>query len=772
MLEFDAVLARLAGRCETSLGEQFARDLLPDFDSDAVWASLGLTAEAYAAASNLTPPSLRPIHDLREAVAIAAKGGTLEGVDLFAVGDALGAMRALAAYLRSQRAVAPNLAQWSESLPDLQSLGAKILAAIDVNGEVKDSASPALGSLRQKVRSTSSRLVERIQSYASGKFRDLLSDPIYTVRNDRYVVPLKAENRAKLRGIVHDVSSTGQTLFVEPEEVVELGNKLREHESAVREEVSRILAALSDQVGEHAEEIAAGIETAAQIDLRFAKARLAFDMNADPPTRLQGSRIELVRARHPLLDPGIVVPLDISLGQGDSLLITGPNTGGKTVAIKCVGLCVLMAQSGLFPPASQCRLGPFSQVWADIGDEQSLQQSLSTFSGHIKNIAEALKSLKSGALVLLDEIGAGTDPAEGAALAKAVLLQMAEKGATILASTHYGELKVFAFDSPGFRNAAMEFDLKTLRPTFRLMMGAAGSSQALRVAERFGIPREVVTSAMQLMSEEHRATAELFEKLDKAERHARTAQSEADRRLHALTQAEEKATKKLHEAEAARRSAREDATAELQSQLREIRLQAADLFEQMKKVAAGSPELESARESLNRIQRTGQEAIAKLESPKSQEPEPAQSLRPGESVRIEGYNQIGTLLELQKGGQALVQVGSLKMTVRQADLRAVPKAQAAPKSVGSVNRLQRALNSSTELHLRHQRAEEAEILLAKFIDDAVLAGLHAVRIVHGKGEGILRALTREFLRKHPDVANFRDGEPGEGGQGVTVATFK
>ncbi len=769
VLEFESVLDRLQKHCETVLGAASASKLRPSFDSDEVWDLLGLTSEAHALLTSHAPPSLGSIRDLRDAFRRAGKGGSLGGQELFQAADALRGMRELGAFLKSHQDDAPRLAEDGIVLPDARRLEESIFEALEQNGEVKDSASTHLASLRQRKANTSARLQEKAQSYTMGKSRDLLSDPIVTIRDGRYVIPLKAEHRGKIRGIVHDTSASGQTIYVEPEDVLQLGNLLREIEAGEREEIQRILLSLSGKLGTVSREAVVGIEAASRIDLVFAKARFGFESRGAIPERLRVPRIEIEGGRHPLLDSKIVVPLDLQLGKGESILITGPNTGGKTVAIKAVGLFVLMAQSGLLPPARVLKLGPFSQVWADIGDEQSLQQSLSTFSAHVKNIADALQGLKEGALVLLDEAGAGTDPAEGAALAKAVLLNVVEKGGTVLASTHYGELKAFAFETEGFRNAAMEFDSKTLRPTYRLVLGAAGASHALKIAERYGLPKSVIETAKEGLSTQHQEMSRMMEGLDEAQKQARRAQGEADRRLAELRKMEQRAEEKLREAEEVRRTAHARAMEEVEATLRELREQAEEVFEELKK-SGDTRSQEEARSLLRGIQSKGKDLTKSLKPEERDVPSDV-VLEKGMTVRIEGYGQTGIILEDPDGKTVQVQVGQLKMNVSARSLTPVKRQEPRSSPRGNV-RLQKALHATSEIHLRALRAEEALRDLEKFVDDAVLAGVPSIRIVHGKGEGILRKMVQDFLKKNPSVASWRDGEPSEGGHGVTIAMFK
>jgi DNA mismatch repair protein MutS2 len=770
VLEFDRIREAVEAHCETRLGADLAQSMLPTFEERVFWGLLEETRQGYDALAKHSLPPLGGVRDLRDALLRAERGATLGGVELQDVGGSLASMRAMRSALVRLKAEAPSLAELSELLPDHQRLEQQLLDSFEGEGHLRDTASPALGTVRNRKRSAAVRIVERIQSYATGKTRDLLSDPIYTVRDGRYVVPLKSENRGKIRGIVHDASGSGQTLYVEPEDVVQLGNQLREIEAAEREEELRILAMLSSKVGAVAREVSVGIEAAGKLDFILARARLAFDHKACVPERVQGHFIRIELGRHPLLESQKAVPLSLEVGSGRSLLITGPNTGGKTVAIKTVGLFALMAQCGLMLPAASVRFGSFSHVWADIGDEQSMQQSLSTFGGHIKNISEALKGAKPGALVLLDEIGAGTDPAEGAALAKAILNELVARGAIVVASTHYGELKSFAYDTAGFENAAMEFDAKTLRPTFRLILGAPGASHALKIAERYGIPPEVVETARDSLGEQAKEIGTMIERLDQAQRQARIAQGEADRRTAELKRAEARAAQKLAEAEEARQKAYGRANELIEAALREIRLEAQRIFEEVKSAGSDQKALERARKQLRELQEAGSD-FAKEFAPKTK-PAEVGSLKKGEPVRIEGYTQVGTLLEDPKEGQAWVQMGILKITVPVVQLRSAKRVDPEPVKTRANLQLTKTLHAHTEINLIGRRAEEASRSLETFLDDALLAGLPSVRIVHGKGTGALRQVTHDVLKRHHDVAQYRDGEPAEGGAGVTIAVFR
>lgn len=771
VLEWDLVRGMLAERCETPVGEGKAMVLEPSFREEEVWTDLGRTGEALGL-FEFELPSLRGIRDVREAVLVASKGGSLDGERLAAVGRALVVMRGASRWLALKEEVAPGLSVLGGLLPDLPRLTDDLERSLDGDGELRDEASPELALARGRKAKAGQRILEKIQSFTTGATRGMLSDPIYTQRNGRYVVPVKAEHKGKLRGIVHDSSASGQTVYIEPEEVVQLGNQLREAEAAERAEVARILKALSAAVGQHGQSIALGVETAGDLDLVFAKTRLGVDLDGCLPERsLVRAELRIGGGRHPLISAEAAVPLTVSLGgEVEGILITGPNTGGKTIAIKTVGLCVAMAQAGMAVPARSMRLGVFSQIWADIGDEQSLQQSLSTFSGHIKNIAGALRGMRKGALVLLDEVGAGTDPGEGAALARALLMEFQRRGAVVMASTHYGELKLFASNQRGFMNASMEFDLKSLRPTYRFLPGTPGSSHALKIAARYGVPEGVLAEAEKGFSESEQDIARMIEQLESAQRRAQKAQSEADKLSARLRRVEEEAERKIAAAEEARRRLGERAATELEELLREIRIEAAAVFEAVKRnpTQAG---MDAARERLRSLQEAGS-GLAREVRPEEKIERAVVPIKKGTKVRVLGLNLNGVVLEDPKGKKVSVQAGAMRMDVDMNKL--VPlgmleeKKPKRNRAVGEM-RLRKAQTIQREIQIRQMRAEEAVEVLEKFLDEAVLAGADVIRIVHGKGEGVLRKVTHDLLRRSGLVKRFYEADADSGGQGATVA---
>ncbi|MBS1707732.1 MAG: endonuclease MutS2 [Armatimonadetes bacterium] len=772
VLEWEKIVARLVEACETDLGKAQAAETVPSFDEEQVWRELEGTKEADTLRVAGRLPSLQGVRDVRGAVTIAAKGAVCDGQSLYRVGTSLRAMGS------ARKAVndvedAPLLQALAKELPDLPNLVVLIEKSLEADGMVLSDASPELAAARKRKTQAAQRSLERIQSYVSGKTRDWLSDPLHTVRNGRHVIPLKAEYKGRIKGIVHDSSASGQTVYVEPEDVVQAGNQFREAEVAEKAEEEKVLARISAAVGGEADAIKSGLVAATRLDVLFARARYGAELDGCVPTRGPDASIRLTKARHPLLDAKIAVPLSLNLGdENDTLLITGPNTGGKTVGIKTVGLAVAMAQAGMMVAAFECKFGCFTQIWADIGDEQSLQQSLSTFSGHIKNIAAALKGLRRGSLVLLDEVGAGTDPTEGASLARALLLAFQRGGAKTMASTHYGELKVLATNQSGFVNAAMEFDLKSLRPTYHLLLGTPGSSHALKIAERYGIPPDVVQEATEGIGDQALDVAKMIEKLEASQRLAQRAQGEADRLTNRLKQVEREAEAAIARADETRRRVREQSAQQLEEILREIRLETADVFESIKKDPSQA-NLDKARQKLKQVQEVGQSFVRDIRPEQAkQTPQAPREITQGMTVRVTGFEGKGIVLEQPKGKSVMVQMGALKMTVALDKLVPVETEAVKIQKRGTSMRLQRAQTVQREIHLRQMRAEDAVDVLEKFLDEAILAGVSSVRIVHGKGEGILRQVTQDVLRRNRAIRSHQLADATEGGEGVTVAQLQ
>ena len=712
------------------------------------------------------PPNYGSIRDVSTPVEICGKGGTVVGEELFRIAESLGGMARLRKYFSTNKNNATSLWQLAENLPYLDSLAEMLFNAIGNEGEVLDSASPALKKLRTEKNTHARRLVTRIQNLINGSLRNYLQEPIFTIREGRYVLPVKAQYKGKVPGILHDASATGQTVFIEPETVVAESNKLREYEAAEKEEIERILRDLSSRVGANAQEIKNGLESVAELDTILAKGRYALDRNCSTPVLTEGNLLEIREGHHPLLDTSISVPVSVTIGY-KSLLITGPNTGGKTVTLKILGLYSMMMGCGIFPPATGVKYGVFTRVFADIGDEQSLTQSLSTFSGHLKNIAAIFRKVSKGDLVLFDEIGAGTDPVEGAALGKAILMSLADKGVNVAASTHYGEIKAFAQEDDRFLCAAMEFDLNSLRPTYRLIPGASGHSHAFEISKRYGIPSEVVSKAETLLGDEAKSTREMSARLDK---YLKDAKSDRDKAAELLVNSEEERQsflKQQERDELRSRDLRANLEKELEEAIRESRQKYQELLELLKRGVNREEIIEEAKTIETKLVEKRKIVAPRLTG------ETPTKLEIGMEVHILKNGQRGTITDLPKSGKVIVQAGMLKITTDRTDLRIIKETKSKSKPQRTTNlSLEKTQTVSPELHLRHNSYEDASNILDKFFDDAVLAGLPRLRIVHGKGGGVLRKLVQDFLRKRKEVSNFREGDPAEGGAGVTIVVMK
>lgn len=807
VLEYAAVRDLLIAQAQCSLGGERAAALAPSAHEDEVMEWQEQTAQAAALLAVSTGPPFGGIRDIRPAIRAAEVGGVLEPAALLAVADTIRGTHALRGFLLAREDTAPRLAALARFLGEFPSVQNAIEKAVNDQAEVRDEASPLLSRLRQEIRGVRQRMVERLHALLrSPAYRDMLQDAIVTTRGGRHCVPVKAEYRVQFGGLVHDVSGSGATVFMEPAALVELGNELRQLEAREHQEVERILRELTARVGAEAGPLAETARLLGELDFIFARGRLALAMEACPPVLNRNGTVRLRRARHPLLT-GTVVPIDVELGgTWTVLLITGPNTGGKTVALKTVGLLVLMAQSGLHVPAAQgSELPVFAGVYADIGDEQSIAQSLSTFSGHITNIVSILRGVEdtgSRSLVLLDEAGAGTDPAEGAALAKAILRKLLRAGARVVATTHYGELKEFAYATPGVENASVEFDLETLQPTFRLLTGVPGASNAFAIAARLGLPAQVLEEAGTLLGAKHVEVSDVLQRLTESRRatdadlaRAERAAAEMERRreqlergLHALQEERSVILRRARqEADDLVRAARRDLEA-LRGELRHLERDARRAAE------AGAPRaaLQHLRERLaqaaqrydhrtqrteRRLDRATRESGTEADAPAAGvQLDPERAATPGDSVWISGLNQQGTLLGLQ-GARAQVQLGAMRMAVPVEAVKRIvsPRPGTAPKTTAtpdSGSGMRARATISPELKLLGMRADEALARLETYVDEACLAGLSPFRVVHGRGSGALRRVVWEYLKGHPNVREFRHPGEEEGGTGATVVELR
>lgn len=767
-LEYEAIRQKVAAHCTTPMGAERAQRMSPLTDEEVIRLRLQQTSEARRLIDLAEEMSLRGAQDVRSAVSLTRAGGVLTPEALLSIADTLEAARRLRTFLLAREEKCPSLCVLARQLEPLPDVVSEIRRCLREDATVADSASPELARIRQRLRQLHSRITERLQATLnSSRIRNMLQEPVITMRGDRYCLPVKAEYRAQFGGIVHDVSASGATLFMEPQDVVDLGNQIREAQIAEQNEVERILAELSALVGKHGDALLLTCDALGELDFIDARARLSAEWDAVEPSLNAQGRIRLRKARHPLLKPP-VVPIDVDLGSRFRiLLLTGPNTGGKTVTLKTVGLLTLMMQSGLHVPAdSGTEMAVFEKVFADIGDEQSIEQSLSTFSGHITNIAAMLPQCDERTLVLLDELGAGTDPAEGAALAQAILDYLLARRSRVMATTHYGELKSYAYARQGVQNASVEFDVQTLRPTYHLRIGTPGSSHAIVIAQRLGLPPSVIETAQARLAGRETEAASIMRRLEEEQRALEQDRLTADRERQEVENLRKQLQQRLEKLEEERQRLREQVTQEVQERLQEILQQAEEAYRRLREQPRENRQAQEARQQV----RQAAEQMKRLLAPPAPAPAPAE-IREGDTVRVTTLNVTGTVLQLTEK-EAVVQAGAIRVTVPREALRRVEEKPAARPVVSVPVNLARATSISPEIMLRMQRVEEALANLDRYLDEAYAAGLEQVRVIHGKGTGTLRQAVREYLRTHPLVTSYRSAEPAEGGDGVTIVTLR
>lgn len=777
-LEYDQVLSLLRERTSCQLGDDLAQQLLPTADLLAIIRAQRETSEAKAIIREEGGLPLGGIHDVRPSVEKAAIGALLEPADLLEIAGALQSGRRLKAFVVKRADQCPTLAEIAANIKEFPRIEEAVQEAIGENGEVRDTASPELARIRSRLKATHARMMDKLHSIIqSPQYRTYIQDPIITQRGDRYCIPVKAEYRHQFSGIVHDSSASGATVFIEPASVVELGNDIKELAIRELQEIERILRRLSDLVQSSASEIQMTLSAIGRLDFASAKGQLSCDLDAVEPKLNRHGRVDLLKARHPLLT-GEVVPVDVQVGHRfNILLITGPNTGGKTVTLKTVGLLTLMAQSGLHIPAVEnSEVAVFDHVFADIGDEQSIQQSLSTFSSHMTNIVRILRDVGSNSLVLLDEIGAGTDPAEGAALAKAILDYLLVKGAKVVATTHYGELKAFAFVREGIENAMVEFDVETLQPTYRLRIGIPGSSNAFAIASRLGMPPGIIDAAQGMMQKSEASTDEVIRKIEETHKAAAEQQQLAERASRDAELLRSQYEQQLEELERTRREMKQQLMQEVDRRVREKIDELDKIISELK--SQPEPRQKAIQQSRQQFKERVSEIMDEIEEvmpPTVEEDFGPFAPRPGDRVSVVSLGVDGELLEDSSDTEAVVMVGTKKVSVPWNVLRPARRMQEDKKPIpsSSVEIASRKVGSvSPELKLIAQRVEQALENLDKYMDDAYLAGMESVRIVHGKGTGALKKAVWEYLANHHAVDSFRLGEPGEGGAGATIVKFK
>ncbi len=763
----------LERHCTFSLAIERARELGPSSDPDTVRYLLDVSRQAYELVETRPSFGVGGARDIRQPVDRAAIGSILSPHDLLQVLDTVSAARALRRNFRKIETGAQDYPAFSEfvsHVADLPSLEEDLKRAIGDTGEILDSASDELRRIRQQLRTAHARVVERIRRYLTNSdYSSALQEQIVTSREGRYVVPVRADRRSQLKGVVHDTSASGQTLFVEPLEIVELNNRWRELQAAERHEIERILTILTEAVAREADALRQTLDAMAAIDLALAKARLAVSEGLSLPLLVDGDRQRIVmqRARHPLLDRATVVPIDVELGTDYRVLvITGPNTGGKTVALKTVGLCVLMAQSGLYIPADPgSELSVFDGVFADIGDEQSIEQSLSTFSSHMVRVVATLKSVTPRSLVLFDELGAGTDPEEGAALARALITELLEIGCLSITTTHYSELKSFAYMTPEVENASVEFDLATLSPTYRLVVGVPGRSNALAIAQRLGLSERVLQRAREYVDPATEHVDALLGEIVDRRNAAEAARAEA---VRARAEAEEA----LEEARRQRSTAQREALIEIEEDLADARATIRRLkrLPDEAPVAQAKKQVESSRQELE--QATQQ--VRRTAKRRAQTVTTRQPVKVGDTVSLIALGGEGEVVGFSADGlEADVQMGPFKVRQPLDDLRKMKASpEQAKRRAPQVTAPPPRRRVDMELNLRGQRAAGIDEELDEYLNDAYLGHIPWVRIIHGKGTGALREVVRQVLRGHPLVEKFETPPHNEGGDGVTIAYLR
>lgn len=781
-LEFPKVLERLAVHTVFPPSAELARSLRPAGNLDEARRLLSETAEARAVFANDPQTSIGGARDIRLSLDNAKRGLALSPAELLDVKGTLAAARVLARKLLDHQAENPLLAEIAEGMPSPSGVVDAISQAISARAEILDSASPKLGAIRSELGVAHERLLARMQKLLTSEpFAKALQEAIVTQRDGRYVLPIKAEARTRVKAVVHDQSASGATLFVEPLQVVEMNNRWRELQLAERDEEHRILLALSALVGEKAEEISSVSEGIAKLDLAFARAKYAEELSASLPELLPmkpksgelhpGVVLRLFGARHPLLDPKTVVALDIELfPENYCLVITGPNTGGKTVTLKTVGLMSAMAQSGLHIPAEAgSQISYFENIYADIGDEQSIEQSLSTFSGHITNIVRILKNADACSLVVLDELGAGTDPQEGAALARALLDHLVQRGITTLVATHYPELKTYAHATKGAVNASVEFDLKTLAPTFHLVVGLPGRSNALAIAKRLGLQDEIIEAARSTINPSELQAEDLLNEIHQERDRTRQARSRAEEAQRAAQEQKAELAERLEKIEDERIAVIEKARVQAQNDLETLRGEIGKLRAELARARQPLEKIQAVKQAADELQEQVEEPARRVAVPESA---PDRPLRLGDQVRVRSLGHQGIVTALSEA-DAEVQIGALRARAKLGDLELVAEGQRTNGRETQWTGVPVLADSpGGEISLRGQRVEDALVNLDRYLDAAYTAGLPSARIIHGKGTGTIRDVVRNELKKRSYVDRFEFAPDNQGGEGVTVVYFK
>ena len=782
ILEYNKITEMLSAQAASSKAGKILKRLRPMTDISSIREALAETGEAVDVIVRKGNIPLGQPYDIEESLTFARKGGSLTMRQLLQILYNLKVASNIITFLKSDLPPLPVIDGIREVIATFPRLAENIDRCILSEDEMADSASPELKNIRRSIARQNDAIRNRLNNILnSADNRTYLQDSIVTIRDGRYVIPVKAEHRSRFAGIIHDQSATGATLFIEPQVIVNMNNELRELELAEQVEIDRILAELSSAVAEHFSEIMNNQKLLIQLDMMFAKGKLAVKMQAEMPEISDGRLMVLKEARHPLIDAGKAVPIDVSIGGSYStLVVTGPNTGGKTVTLKTAGLLVMMAQSGLHIPAAGTSIIPvFKNVFADIGDEQSIEQSLSTFSSHMSNIVDILKEVDHQSLVLLDELGAGTDPTEGAALAISVLEKLKAYGACTIATTHYNELKKYALSTEGVENGSMEFDVKTLSPTYRLLTGIPGKSNAFEISRKLGLSEEIIDRASQFLERGDIRFEEVLDAIERDKKQAEEERMEAARLLNDMRKQQSDMEKRRQQLDIDEQKIISRAKEEARDILKEARDTAGEVSRELRKLnkidslGERNKRFDKNRRKLKEAEdRVSENLIRRV----NQSPVDAADLKIGDRVRVLTLDQIGEVLSMPDSkGDLTVKVGIMKANINIRDLMVTQQEKDDSKTgkskYGNLYKA-KAQTISSSVNVQGENLEDALMDVDKYLDDAYIAGLKEVTIIHGRGEGVLKEGLRKTFRNHKHVKEFRKGRYNEGGDGVTIVTLK
>ena len=784
-LEYNKIIQNLTEFADSEPGKKVCTELVPSTDLEEIRKNQKETADALSRLFKLGSTSFGGNKDIGFTVKTLDIGSTLSSVELLKIAKLLDNVNRIKTYGRKDREDTPEdtLDQYFNQLEPLTFLANEINRCILAEDEFADDASPKLKSIRRSMISTNDKIHSQLLSMVNGSYRSYLQDAVITMRNNRYCIPVKSEYKGQVHGLVHDQSATGSTFFIEPAAVVELNNQLKELVLQEQEEIERILAELSAQAGSYTAELSLNQKVMTHLDFVFAKAKLALEQNATEPLFNTEHYINIRKGRHPLLPKKSVVPIDIHLGKDfDLLIITGPNTGGKTVSLKTVGLFTLMGQAGLHIPAlDRSELSIFTEVYADIGDEQSIEQSLSTFSSHMKSIVHILAHADENSLCLFDELGAGTDPTEGAALAIAILNHLHDRGIRTMATTHYSELKIYALSTSFVENACCEFSVETLQPTYRLLIGIPGKSNAFAISSKLGLPDEIITAAKEQISKEDESFEDVIADLEQSRITIEKEQREIAEYKERIRTLQEQLKAKNEKIDRAKDKILREANEKAREILQEAKDVADETIRDFNKLDAGA-DIKALEKKRQKVRDKISEKNAKLTlssgpaQPRQKSLDP-KKLKKGDAVKVISMGLKGTVSTLPDNkGNLFVQCGIMRTSVNVKDLALIEEATITAPTLQRTNsgkiKMSKVTGISTEINLLGRTVDEAICELDKYLDDAYLAHLPSVRVVHGKGTGALRSAVHSHLKRQKHVKEFRLGEYGEGDAGVTIVTFK